>query len=91
MFCRVFQRSGYLARDMKTLFDLTSHGLRLPFAASGPKVCCTSGKDVIQILKFDNRIDIQNGLLQSQNTFVIEVMSIKYLRKLLDGCATGWV
>lgn len=37
LFYRVFQRSGYLTRDMKTLFDLTFHGLRLP--CTGPEVC----------------------------------------------------
>lgn len=72
------------------LYDLTLHGLQVPFSGFGVcEVCCTS-RIVNKVLKFDNRIDAQNELLQSQNTFVREVMSIKYLRKLLDGCANGW-
>lgn len=87
---RVFQRSGYLARDIKMLYDLTLHGLQVPFSVFGVcELCCTS-RIVTKVLIFSHRIDVRNESLQSQNTFVREVMSIKYLRKLLDDCASGW-
>lgn len=34
-----FQRTGYLTRDMETLYDLTRHAIRLPFHVHEVRSC----------------------------------------------------
>ncbi|TPX09494.1 uncharacterized protein E0L32_009237 [Thyridium curvatum] len=53
--CPRFQRTGYLARDLKMLYDLTHHAIRLPFAGSESE----RPKRVITITEYaSGRVDV---------------------------------